>query len=426
MVSIPSENFRRSFPTVVTSCISGRPQKFGIFLAALDSPGARLLLDDYVSVSYATPGYLLVLLGSSRGARAGTLIAQPFDPDRLEITGEPSVIAERVEYPDGLGRGAFSVSDNGTLVYNNFNTPSNLLTWFDRSGRPHGTVGGSVSYAVPSLSPDEKTVVAVRVDPETRSPDVWLIDLARGVSSRLTDDPAGDSRPTWSPDSDRIVFASARGLPPNLYLKAVRGGVEERLFKSTHNTQPTDWSRGSQFLAYVSLHPKTQWDLYLLPMSGAAPADQNPVPYLQTKFNEHSGQFSPDGKWLAYVSDASGINEVYVGDLPRHSVTRAISINGGTQPRWRADGRELFYLRADGMLMAVGVKAGADFQPGAPFELFRTDTPRSGGSGIYGYQMNYAVSRDGQRFLIVTTAGAPDFLPTKVVLNWYAAARNGS
>ena len=283
-VPVPEDGFNteRKFPAFLPDgrhfVYSGRPQKYGIFLAALDSPGARLLLDDYNSVSYAAPGYLLVLIGSSKGARAGTLIAQPFDPDRLEITGEPSVVAERIEYPDGLGRGAFSVSDNGTLVYNNFKTPSNQLTWFDRSGKPQGNVGGSVSYAVPSLSPDEKTVAAMRVDPETRSPDLWLIDLARGVSSRLTDDPAGDSRPTWSPDGDRIVFASPRGLPPNLYLKAVRGGVEERLFTSTHNTQPTDWSRGSPFLAYVSLHPQTQWDLYLLPMAGAAPADRKPVP----------------------------------------------------------------------------------------------------------------------------------------------------
>ena len=126
------------------------------------------------------------------------------------------------------------------------------------------------------------------------------------------------------------------------------------------------------------------------------------------------------------MSDASGINEVYVGDLPAQSVTRAISSNGGTQPRWRADGRELFYVRSDGMLMAVAVKAGADFEPGAPSALFRTDIPRSGGTGIYGYTMNYAVSRDGQRFLITTTAGAPDFLPTKIVLNWHAAARKGS
>jgi hypothetical protein len=361
-----------------------RPQRYGIFVATLDASDARLLLSDYVSVDYAT-GYLLGLAGS-KSTRAGTLMAHPFDPARLEVIAEPSPVAERIEYVDGIARGAFSVSENGTLVYANMKMPTTRLTWFDRNGKPIGNVGGSDPYAMPALSPDETKVVAERLDPETRASDLWLIDTARGVSSRSTSDPAGDMKATWSPQGDRIVFASPRGSPPNLYQKHVSGsGMEERLITSPDNSQPSDWSRDGRFLAYASQHPTSQWDLWLLPMSIAPETDRKPVPYLQSEFNENLGQFSPDGRWLAYVSDASGINEVYVGTLPEFSYARQISANGGSRPRWRADGRELFYVAADGMLMAVNLKPGEMFEASAPVALFKTGIPRTGVSGSYGY-----------------------------------------
>jgi Tol biopolymer transport system component len=396
----------------------GRPQRYGIFVATLDSSDVRLLLSDYVSVDYA-PGYLLGLAGS-KSTRAGTLMAHPFDPERLEVIAEASPVAERIEYVDGIARGAFSVSENGTLVYANTKKPTTQLTWFDRDGRAVGNVGGAVAYEQPSLSPDGKTVAAERLDPETRAYDLWLIDTARGVPSRFTSDPAGEMKAIWSPTGDRIVFASPRGSPPTLYQKHVSGsGMEERLITSPDNSQPSDWSRDGRFLAYASLHPTSQWDLWLLPMSIAPETDRKPVLYLQSESNENLGQFSPDGRWLAYVSDESGINEVYVGTLPEFTFARQISANGGSRPRWRANGRELFYVAADGTLMAVSVKPGDNFEASAPVALFKTGIRRTAVSGSYGYTQDYAVTRDGQRFLI--SAGPPDTVPTNIVVNWTAA-----
>ena len=426
-VPVPADgiNKERKFPAFLPDgrhfVYFGRPQRYGIFIAALDSSGARILLSDYVSITYAPPGYLLALVGPSKGARTGTLMAHPFDPKRLELVGEPSPVAERIEYADGLARGGFSVSDNGTLVYANMKTATTRLTWFDRDGRSIGNVGGTFSYSEPALSPDGKTVTAERVDPEAHTRDLWLIDTGRGVSTRFTFDPADDLKSVWSPEGDRIVFASPRGSPPNLYQKKVSGDeVEERLITSSDNSQPSDWSRDGRLIAYASLNPTSQWDLWLLPMSIAPETDRKPLLYLQSKFNENNGQFSRDGRWLAYVSDQSGINEVYVGTLPKFSVARQISGNGGTKPRWRADGRELFYVAPDGMLMSVGVKPGENFEASAPVALFKTGIPRAGAAGTYAYALNYAVARDGQRFLISVATGQSDTAATNIVINWTA------
>jgi hypothetical protein len=195
--------------------------------------------------------------------------------------------------------------------------------------------------------------------------------------------------------------------------------MEERLNTSTDNAQPSDWSRDGRFLAYASLHPTSQWDLWLLPMSIAPETDRKPLAYLQSKSNENLGQFSPNGRWLVYVSDESGINEVYVGTLPIFTFARQISTNGGSRPRWRANGRELFYVAADGTLMAVSVKPGEMFEASAPVALFKTGIPGTGVSGSYVYTLDYAVTRDGQRFLI--SAGQPNTVPTNIVVNWTAA-----
>jgi serine/threonine protein kinase/Tol biopolymer transport system component len=398
----------------------GRPQKHGIYVAAIDSANARLLLNDYVGVAYAPPGYLLVLRGSTRGGPAGTLLAYPFDPARVQITGEPMPVAERIRYESGLARGAFTVSGNGTLVYGDSDRSTTQLTWFDRSGEALANVGGAAAFGQPSLSPDEKTVAVERVDPVTQDQDLWLIDTPRNTPSRFTSQPNNITfMPIWSPDGARIVFASARGTPPNLYYKASTGlGRDELLFKSTSNNQPTDWSRDGRFIVYAGMDPKTQWDLWLMPMSGAD-VERKPVPFLQTEFNEHLGRVSPDGRWIAYVSDESGTNEVYVQTFPVSGAKRRISTSGGNEPKWRSDGRELFYLAADGRLRAVGVREGPRLEIGSPTPLFKT---RMGPTRNFGYDVNYTVTGDGQRFLISTlTEGSQSSPTTTVILNWHAA-----
>ena len=397
----------------------GRPQKHGIYVAAIDSPSARLLLSDYVGVAYAPPGYLLVLRGPSRGAPAGALLAYPFDAGSAQITGEPAPVAERIRYESGLARGAFTVSETGTLVYGDVDRSQTRLMWFDRSGNALANVGGSFALGQPALSPDEKTIAAERVDPITQDQDLWLIDVARNIPSRFTSQ--GDNitfMPVWSPDGARIVFASARGTPPNLYQKASIGADgDELLLKSMSNNQPTDWSSDGQFIVYASMDPTTQWDLWLMPMSSAE-RDRQPVPLLQTEFNEHLGRVSPDGRWIAYASDESGNNEVYVRPFRAPGPKRRISANGGSEPKWRGDGRELFYLAADGSVNAVGVHAGPSLEIGSPMPLFKV---RMGPTRNFGYDVNYSVTRDGQRFAIRTLAAeSASISTTTVILNWRA------
>jgi Tol biopolymer transport system component len=396
----------------------GRPQKHGIYVAALDGPRGTLLLADHVGIAYAPPGYLLALRGPSRGAPAGALLAYPFDAARLQITGDATAVADRVRYESGLARGAFTVSDNGTLVYGDIDQSPTQLVWFDRRGKTLGNAGGSFAFGQPSFSPDEKTIAVEHVDPITQDQDLWLIDVARNIASRFTSE--GDNitfMPIWSPDGRRLVFASARGTPPNLYQKAAGASSDELLLKSPSNNQPTDWSRDGQFVIYAGMDPATQWDLWIVPMSSDA-TDRTPVPLLQTEFNEHLGRISPDGRWLAYASDESGRNEVYVQPLRGPGPKRRVSAGGGSEPKWRADGRELFYLAADGTMMVAPVHS----EPGLAVEravpLFKV---RLGPTRNFGYDVNYSVTHDGQRFVIRTLADESEYIPpATVVLNWPA------
>ncbi len=225
--------------------------------------------------------------------------------------------------------------------------------------------------------------------------------------------------PVWSPDGTQIVFAAAgRGAPPNLYQKALNGSGPELLLKSSFNSQPTDWSRDGRYIVYASLI-KTNWDLWFLPMTGAE-TDRKPVRYIESEDNEHQGRLSPDGRWLAYVSDESGDrNEVYVQSFPTSGDKKRISVGGGTEPKWRGDGRELFYVTADGRLMAVSVTPGATLEFAVPEELFRIRIVRQ----VLGVSGSYASTQDGQRFLVNTLTEESNSVPTKIVLNWPAALR---
>jgi Tol biopolymer transport system component len=339
----------------------------------------------------------------------------------LELIGEPVPVAERIRYESGFARGAFSVSDTGTLVYGTTGTSLTQLMWFDRSGNALGTVGGSEPFGQPSLSPDDKTVAVERVDPITQDQDIWLIDTGRNLPSRFTSHPNNITfMPVWSPDGARILFAWAPGTPPNLYQRASStAGADELLLRSTSNTQPTDWSRDGRFVVYANLDPKTEWDLWFLPMR-ASHVDGQPVPFLQTEFNEHLGRLSPDGRWLAYVSDESGTKEVYLRRFPSSDGKTRISLNGGNEPRWDGDGHELFYLSPDGRLMAVTIELGASVQVRSTATLFKTHTGPIRNSG---FDVNYTVTRDGQRFLISTATEAASAVSTAILLNWTAMLR---
>jgi Tol biopolymer transport system component len=379
-----------------------------IHLAALDRQETTLLLAADSQASYAN-GHLLF-------ARAGALLAAPFDADSLKLTGESFVVADKVRV-SSTASGFFSVSDNGTLLYDpNTLTDTRQLTWLDRTGQPLGTVGPVGEYESPKLSPDGKRVAVGRRDPQTRNRDIYVIDIARGVSSRLTFDPGEDRYPVWSSDGSRIAWSANRDGAWHIYQKLSSGvGQEDVLLTDSVFIAATGWSPDDRFLVYVRVDPKTHFDIWVLPMA----ADRQPTVFLQTPFREGAGSFSPDGRWIAYQSDDQGKLEVYVQTYPASGGKWQISTNSGQLPVWRSDGKELYYLSADGKLMAVEVKPGGSFEATVPRALFDLAPARA----LAGSTSTYAVTPAGDRFLFVTAREEVANMQFTVVTNWAAEVK---
>jgi len=380
-----------------------------IFVGSLDSPERRLLVNARSNVLYAS-GRLLFLRGRS-------LVAQRFDPEKRVLVGEAVPVAEGVRYEQGFFQGIFSASKNGVLAYQQGESASkSRLVWFDRSGKEISTLGDPGEYFDVRLSPDGKIVAVVTGDPS----DIWLYDLARGIRTRFTFDPLNEASPIWSADGRFLAYSSDRKVHVDIFRKAVSGaGGEEPVAQQPANEFPWDWSADGRFLAYEHEEPggTAKGDLWIMPISG----DRKPFPYLATPFAESQAQFSPDGRWLAYVSDESGRNEVYVSSFPEHQGKWQLSNAGGSAPRWRRDGRELFYVSADRRLAAVEVRAGAVFEAGAPRPLFSTQI-----RGLPGYSFGslYDVSVDGQRFLVNTAMAPLRPEPVTLVLDWTAELKS--
>ncbi|MBL8189488.1 MAG: serine/threonine-protein kinase [Acidobacteria bacterium] len=379
-----------------------------IYLAALDSQETTRLLAADSQARYAN-GHLLF-------ARAGALVAQSFDAGSLKLTGEPFVVADKVRVASQFGRAFFSVSDNGSLVYDpNALTNNQQLTWVDRAGKPLGTVGPPDEYETPRLSPDGKRLAVLRRDPRTRTWDIYVIDLARGAGSRLTFDPGDDLLPVWSPDGSRIAWGTKRDGAFQIYQKLASGiGQEELLLKADAPIFPDSWSADGRFLLYYRLDPKTRQDLWVLPLAG----DRQPALFLQTPFTDTNGRFSPDGRWIAYTSDDQGRYEVNVQPFPASGAKWQISTSGGQLPWWRSDGKELYYLSLDGKLMAVEVKPGDSFEATAPRALFDLAP-----AWALGGTRSYTVTAAGDRFLFIRAREEAASLQFTVVTNWTAEAK---
>ena len=287
--------------------------------------------------------------------------------------------------------------------------------WRDRSGKEVGSTGPPGTYSSFRLSPDERSIVFNRPGPA--GSDIWVLDIARGVPSRITFDPSVDNLPIWSHDGRRILWPSNRRGGFDLYVKPASGtGVDElRIPMGTINGWATDWSRDGKWVLFQRPGDKTSQDLWIAPQSPENSGQQKPVPYLNSQFDESNGVFSPDGRWIAYVSNESGRDEVYVQAFPLTDEKDQISIGGGSDPEWRKDGAELFYLAADRNLMAVPVRVtGNAFEPGAAKALFPIP-----GTLV---RRAYAPSSDG-RFLIARPLDAVTTAPMTVVLNWFARVK---
>jgi serine/threonine protein kinase/Tol biopolymer transport system component len=374
---------------------SAQPQHRGIYVGSVDGRENQRLLESDWGVA-AAGGQLLFLRGT-------TLMAQPFDPGSLRLTGEPTPAAEQVWYDETTpGLTSFSVSDNGVLAYRSGGARRTQLVWMNRRGEQLETVGEPGAYRDPVLSPDEKRVVVPKLDPQTGTLDLWSLDWSRAITARLTFHPLNDGTPLWSPDGGRIVFYSDRQGPPNLYQKSSSGaGEEEPILQTPVSKYPTGWTQDGRLLVYASWGDKTKWDLWVLKMGG----EPKPEPYLVTEFDSFQAVFSPDGRWIAYTSNETNQYEVYVQPYPMSAGKWRVSTNGGAQPSWRRDGRELYYLAPDHRLMAVEVKPGAGFEASAPQPLFAVPV-----TDLANSRNQYVPGRDGQRFLVnrvVEGSGAP-------------------
>jgi Tol biopolymer transport system component len=383
----------------------------GQYVGSLDSNERTLLTPAGSNAKYAN-GHLFFM-------RDTTLLAQPFDPARLVLRGDAVPVAEQVLVGGGAGvAGAFTVSENGRLAYQTGLSVPSELRWFDRDGKPLGVLGEPGLEGFLALSPDGSRAAVGAVDLKNwDQADLWVYDVARGTRTRFTSDPASfEYAPVWSPDGQRIVFGSSRQGNGDLYVKSALGtGAEELVLASEQAAFPISWSPDGRFLSFMRTPepaifagiPRTA-DVWVMPLFG----DRTPVPFRPTRFAEGHGRFSPDGRWMAYMSAESGRAEVYVAPFPGPGATVPVSTAGGTQPRWRHDGSEIFYVAGNRLMAAPVSGQGATFEVGAARPLFEV-RPRSG----FGYF--YDVSPDGQRFLVNTMIENTS-APITLVVNWPA------
>lgn len=383
---------------------STKPENTAIYLGSLDSPQVKHIHDGYIDFSYAPPGHLIFTIGTN-------LMAQRFDVRKGELSGEPILLADSLLSLSGpYGTlGFFSLSDNGVLTYlAGSDLTLTQLLWFDRTGKRLGIAGDPADYSNPAISPDQKKIAVGKRDPRTKTRDIWVIDLLRNASSRFTFDPRDDLNPSWSPDGTRIIFTSNRKGHRDIYVKPANGaGEEQMLLQSDGNKNVEDWSSDGQYLLWGS--DTEEW------LFSFKEHKSLPLP----KFTQEQGRFCPSGtgppRWFAYTSHETGARQVYVrsfaGALTGSGARWQISTNGGTDPSWRGDGKELFYLSGN-KLMAVEVNGdGESFQSGNPKELF--ETPVS----VY-VRNRYIASADAKRFLVNVPLREKEGIRFKVVLNW--------
>jgi serine/threonine protein kinase/Tol biopolymer transport system component len=382
---------------------AGLLENDAIFLGSLDSQERRLLVSTSANAAYAEPGYLVYLRDNK------TLVAQPFDGRRYVLSGEPHTLSDEVLYTPLVDRAVFSVSSGDILVTQTGRGASlSQLTWFDRSGKSAGTVGMPASFGNVRLSPDGRRVAVDQINPDGRNIDIWIHELARGATTRLTFDPSPHQAPIWSPDGKQILFSSNRKVTTRLYLNNADGSGSEEEVADLGTFVPVnawDWSRDGKHVLFRK--GNELWHL--------SRPEHVTKPLLQAKWTVRNAQSSPDGRWMAYASNETGSMQVYVSPFLNGNGKWQVSSAGGQEPKWRQDGKELFYVAPEGKMMAVAVKIGASFEASSPVALFQTHRRQPVSSQDV---FSYDVSGDGQKFLVLTKVDEANAAPLSVLLNW--------
>ena len=342
----------------------------------------------------------------------GALLAQRFDATNLELIGDPLRVADQVRVNTN-GRAFADVSDNGTLIFDPASDfESRQLTWFDRSGKQLETIGPVGSYLKARMSSDQMRVALARRDPNGAVFDLFVYDLARATNSRLTSGTADVDNLAWSPDGSYIAWSSRQITKSEMYRKLASGAGEVEVIAQSNNPiAVTDWSHDGKSILYTDADPVTNANIWVLSLD-----DRKLAPYFQTPVEDATARFSPDGRYVAYRSRESGVNEIYVQTFPASGGKWLISTNGGVNPVWAHNGKELFFIALDGKLMSVSVGGGSTFEPGKPQPVFDTIAARTTPGN------DYDVSLDGQRFLFISRmADATSSLA--IVINWSAEGK---
>lgn len=375
----------------------------GVYVGTLGSREKRRILRDSSNAIFAN-GYLLFVRGEE-------LFAQPFDSKALALTGEPRQLATGVSYIRAYDGAEISASAAGTVVFGPEYAPFSRLVWLDRSGAEVGGVGQPGYLRSPRISPDGSRIAYMRFDPRTNDGDMWLYDLRRNSDARLTYQPMWYAPVVWSPKGDQLAYTGNRKGSWSIFVRDLGSDKERELPKpgeTASYSRPTSWSPDGQYIAYQNSDPKRAWDMWIVPTDGG-----KPFPFVATEFSETDGEFSPDGKWLAYVSDEGGAPDVYIRSFPGAGAKVRISNSGGGRPKWRQDGKELLYVDRDDNVMSVDLSGGPE-RASAPRKLFRLTNLV--GDVLASTALDF--STDGNRFLVQESVKS-DYIPrVEVIVNW--------
>jgi Tol biopolymer transport system component len=373
-----------------------------IHLAEIGKPGRRRLLPARSNVTY-TSGHLLYV-------RDRVLLAQPFDPVGLEMIGDPVPIAEGLATETFFFRVLFAASESGDVVFRAGPQAADAhLTWFGRDGKEIAKLGEPGSFQQVVLSPDGRRAAYTQIEGDSAVGDIWIIDLARGVRSRLTFEPGYKIAPRWSSDGQQIVYTVA-ALHDDLFLRNSGGGERQDLLRSDADKQATDWSRDGRYLAYNQVDStSSSTGVWILPLA----EKDKPRPFVDAEANERDGRFSPDGRWMLYTSDESGRNQIYVAPFPGPGATWQVSTGGSSSAWWTQGGKEIVYMSPDLTFWSLAVHAAAGtFEVDPPRRLFRA--PQAIGGDV---------TPDGQKFLIAIRSEEDEEQPVTLVTNWPAGLK---